>query len=941
MNKSWYISIFPKIGINEPLMQDIKTNLNDFGIEAEIFTIQNYMIHGALNEEQVAEICRNLLIDHVSHQYLINENNFTFPNWKQAYTITIRYKQGVMDATGLSVKQMIQSIGLKVYEVKSGTSILLKTDIEKDKLANAIKNFLVNDLIEDFSITEEKPKKTHTTLIPLSDIDSDALMQLSKDHMLSLNVEEMKKIQHHYQKIGREPYDVELETIAQTWSEHCIHKTFSGTILYQGKEIQSLLKSFIMKATEEIEADWCISVFTDNAGIIKFDDRYGLAVKVETHNHPTALDPYGGAGTGSGGVFRDVMGVGAKPILSTDNLFFGSLDISLDKLPRGVMHPKRLLKGSVSGIRDYGNKMGIPTANGSIGFHKDYLGNPLVYAGCVGILPLKKYVRNHQTGDLVVLVGGKTGRDGIHGVTFASETLTYESEVIASSAVQIGNPLEQKRVLDALLKARDHEAEPLYSAITDCGGGGLSSAIGEMGKDLGVEVNLEKVPLKYDGLLPWEIWISESQERMLLAVPPKNIEKMKEIFDLDNSDLSVIGQFTDSKTLVLTYHDEIVCNLSMEFLHKGIPKVHRNATEYPCIEKTINLEDIESYNKDLRLILAHPMVASKAWIIRQYDHEVQANTITKPLQGEMFDAHGDSCVIKPLTDSWQGFVTSNGFNPSYSRNPRKMALSSIDEAIRNNICSGGRRFAILDNFSWGNPEDGKNLGALVEACQACYEAAIAFKTPFISGKDSLYNDFKSDDGEIITIPHTLLITSVGIVPDIRKSITTDFKSEKSYIYLVGETYQELGGSVFYDIRNIQDGEIPDVDLAKAKLIFDKMIQAIDQDLILSCHDCSDGGLAVTIAEMCFGGNLGVTIDLNKIKTSLDKDYKILFSESNSRFVVEVKDCKAFETWMDGVPIHNIGKITGDKIIINGLMNKNIINERISDLKEIWKKTFDW
>jgi len=335
------------------------------------------------------------------------------------------------------------------------------------------------------------------------------------------------------------------------------------------------------------------------------------------------------------------------------------------------------------------------------------------------------------------------------------------------------------------------------------------------------------------------------------------------------------------------------------------------------------------------------MVASKAWIIRQYDHEVQANTITKPLQGEMFDAHGDSCVIKPLTDSWRGFVTSNGFNPNYSRNPRKMALSSIDEAIRNNICSGGRRFAILDNFSWGNPEDGKNLGALVEACQACYEAAIAFKTPFISGKDSLFNDFKSDDGELITIPHTLLITSVGIIPDIRKSITTDFKSEGSHVYLVGETYQELGGSVFYDIRDIQDGEIPDVDLAKAKLIFDKMIQAIDKDLILSCHDCSDGGLAITIAEMCFGGNLGVTIDLNKIKTSLDKDYKILFSESNSRFVVEVKDCNAFETSMSGVPIHNIGKIAGDKIIINGLINKNIINERISDLKEIWKKTFDW
>jgi len=941
MNKSWYISIFPKNTIIEPLMKDITVNLNDFGIKAEVFTIQNYIIHGALNKEQINNICGDLLVDNVSHQYLVNEDNFKFPDWNQIYTITIRYKQGVMDATGLSAKQMIQSIGLKVSDVKSGTSVLLKSDVGKDSLSQAIKNFLVNNLIQDFSITEEDSKLSHKTLISLSDKDSDGLLQLSNAYMLSLNIKEMKKIQEHYLKMGRDPYDVELETIAQTWSEHCIHKTFSGTIQYKGEEIQSLLKSFIMKATDEINSKWCVSVFTDNAGIINFDDEYGLAVKVETHNHPTALDPYGGAGTGSGGVFRDVMGVGAKPILSTNNLFFGSLDIPLEKLPKGVMHPKRLMKGSVSGIRDYGNKMGIPTANGSIGFHNDYLGNPLVYAGCVGILPLDKYVRNVQKDDLIVLVGGKTGRDGIHGVTFASATLTSESEVISSSAVQIGNPLEQKRVLDALLKTRDIEKKPLYSAITDCGGGGLSSAIGEMGKELGVEVNLETVPLKYDGLLPWEIWVSESQERMLLAVPPKNIEKLKEIFDLENSDLSVVGRFTDTKALILKYHDEVVCNISMEFLHKGVPKVQREATEYSCIEKIINIEDDESYNNDLKSILNHPMIASKSWIIRQYDHEVQANTIIKPLQGKNFDSHGDSCVIKPLTDSWKGFATSNGFNPNYSKNPRKMALSSIDEAIRNNICSGGRRFAILDNFSWGNPEDKQNLGALVEACKACYEAAITFKTPFISGKDSLYNDFKSNDGRIITIPHTLLITCVGIVPDIRKSITTDFKSEGNNVYLIGDTYNELGGSIFNEVRNIQDGVIPDVNLTKAKVLFDNMIKAIDQGLILSCHDCSDGGLAVTLAEMCFGGNFGVKIDLGKIKTSLDKDYQILFSESNSRFIVEVKDSQSFETCMEGVPIYNIGKVEGDKIIVHGLANKNIINERISDLKEIWKKPFDW
>jgi phosphoribosylformylglycinamidine synthase len=896
-----------------------------------------------LSKDQVKDACEEVLVDPVVQQYLIEENQFPLPVTNQSFQVTVGFKKGVMDATGLSVGHTIKILGVDIAEVKSSFSFIIKTNVTQDELTRAIKQFLVNDLIHDFMIkeinTSELSPSSNVSSVPISKLSETGLIRLSNDQMLALNLEEMQRIQSYYSIKNREPTDVELETLAQTWSEHCVHKTFKGLISYKDVTIDSLLKTYIMKATEELNAEWCINVFSDNAGIIQFKDDVGLAVKVETHNHPTALDPYGGAGTGSGGVFRDALGVGAKPIVSMDCLFFGLLDTPNTHLPKGVLHPKRLLKGSVAGIRDYGNKMGIPTANGSIGFHENYLGNPLVFAGVVGLLPLERYVRDPKPGDLIVLVGGRTGRDGIHGVTFASSTLTSESETIASSAVQIGNPLEQKRVLDGLIRSRDSGEKPLYSAITDCGGGGLSSAIGEMGKDLGAEVNLDKVPLKYEGLMPWEIWVSESQERMILAVPPANIKQLIEIFEIENCEASVIGKFTNTKKLVLTFNRNIVCNLEMDFLHNGIPKISRQANPIQLVEEYVDFPEQENYTQDLTEILSHPSIASKEWVIRQYDHEVQANTVIKPLQG--FDGHGNACVIKPLTESWRGFVVSNGFNPNYSLNPRKMTLSSIDEAIRNNICSGGRRFALLDNFSWGNPENEENLAALVEACQACYDSAVTLNTPFISGKDSLYNDFKTDKGETITIPHTLLITCIGIIPDIRKAVTSDFKRKKNHLYIVGDTKRELGGSMFYKLKNLNGGIIPDVNLEKSKQIFNKMVEVIDSGLICSCHDCSEGGLAVTLAEMCFGGNIGAEIDLTNIKTNLTKDYQFLFSESNSRFIVEVNDTSAFENKMNGVPIHKIGVIKGTRLIIYGLSGKKIVDESISELKKIWQNTFAW
>lgn len=939
MIQNWYISVFYKEGFNDPVARSVESNLKEFNIDAYVKSVQNYEIQSELSKRDVTTVCEELLCDKIVQKYYVRKDYFKFPDLNDAWLVKVGYKPGVMDATGLSVNHAINVLGFRVNNVRTAASYLIKANVNYEEIYNVVKQFFANELINDVNIT--KVKQSYYEIVKFSSLSADELVSFSKELMLALNKNEMLEIQRYFKELGREPTDAELETLAQTWSEHCVHKTFKGLITYKGERINSLLDSFIMRATNEIYADWCINVFSDNAGIISFNDLYGLAVKVETHNHPTALDPYGGAGTGSGGVFRDVLGVGAKPILSTDCLFFGSLSTAPQNLPRGVMHPKRLMKGSIAGIRDYGNKMGIPTANGCVGFHEDYLGNPLVFAGVVGLIPKEKYVRKPKPGDSIVLVGGRTGRDGIHGVTFASLTLSSDSETIASSAVQIGNPLEERRVLDGLLRVRDYGDIPLYSAITDCGGGGLSSAIGEMGKDLGAVVNLQEVPLKYEGLQPWEIWISESQERMILAVPPENVTKLIEIFATENCEATVIGEFTNTKRLELKYNAEFICNLDMDFLHNGIPKVSRTAFEKKYEEKFANIKELDDYNEDLKKILAHPIVASKEWVIRQYDHEVQANTIIKPLQGATSDGHGDACVIKPLPDSWRGFIVSNGFNPNFSNNPRKMALNSIDEAIRNNICSGGRRFALLDNFSWGSPEDAENLGALVEACKACYESATFLKAPFISGKDSLYNDFTTDNGKRITIPHTLLITCIGLIPDVRKSITSDFKKEGNSIYLIGVTKRELGGSLFYKVNGVDEGIIPDVDLSNSKNVFEKLIKAIDAELILACHDCSEGGLVVTIAEMCFGGSIGAEIQLSEIKTEINKDYEILFSESNTRFIVEVDDSANFEKMMEGVNVSKIGIVKGDRLTINGLKGNPIIDETINDLKDVWRKTFDW
>ena len=777
------------------------------------------------------------------------------------------------------------------------------------------------------------------TDINLLDANDKQLLQISKELGIGLNFIEMKSIQKYFSKKGRNPTDVELQTIGQTWSEHCFHKTFKGDIVSpDGKLIiSSMFKEYITKATKELDLPWCLSVFEDNAGIVDFEDDCAIAVKVETHNHPSAIEPFGGAATGTGGVIRDILGVWADPIACTDVLCFGPLDYNHDKLPVGTKHPKYIFRGVVAGIGHYGNNMGIPTVNGAIYFDESYVGNVVVYCGCVGILPMSKFVRDTKLGDLAVLAGGRTGRDGIHGVTFASAELTEESEEVSRSAVQIANPIEEEKIKRAIIEIRNQE---LGSAITDLGGGGLSCAVGEMAhrSNCGVHVELEKVLLKYPGIAPWEIHVSESQERMLLSVSEKNLEKVLAIFKSEDVEATPVGRFTEDHTLKVHYRGHIVADLNLHFLFAP-PRTRRIAKWKPPNYVEPAIAEPVDLTQELLEVLSSANVASKECVIRTYDHEVKGNTILKPLQGK-YGGPNDAAVIKPLTDSWRGVVISCGMNPNYGKiDPYWMAASAIDEAIRNNVSVGGRRISLLDNFTWGSPEKPDRLGGLTRACKACYDFAKAFGTPFISGKDSLYNE-----SPLGPVTPTLLITAIGIIPDVRKTVSVDVKKPGNMIYLVGQTYPELGGSEYYRLKGYVGKTVPKVRIEQARKTMNSITNAIDSGYVKSCHDLSEGGLAVAAAEMALSGGYGIELNLKNVPKSNDlrRNDHVLFSESNSRFLVEVaeKNREDFEKLMEGNIFSAVGRVKKRDILsVNGINGEQIVDVRLTGLRNAWKRAF--
>lgn len=969
----WQIDILPASGREDVAGHALQSQAKDLGLSADlkISAAHGFLLQGDLQPADAHRAAQTLLADSIVEATTIapvGDEAVSQSRNDLGQLVYVLPKPGVMDPVALSTLQALQDMGIAVQQVGTFRKYWL-SDLPKDELKVLSDKLLSNDSIERVirgplrlnNLDIGNSYQFQRITVDITSLNDQQLLQLSKQGQLYLTLPEMQTIQRHFSELGRQPTDIELETIAQTWSEHCSHKTLAGRIAYSdpdgSRQFENMLKETIFRATQTIRAelgseDWCVKVFSDNAGVVKFDDQYHLVFKVETHNHPSAIEPYGGANTGIGGVIRDPMGtgLGAKPFCNTDVFCFAPPDTDPASLPPGVLHPRRVMQGVVAGVRDYGNRMGIPTVNGAVYFDPRYLGNPLVYCGNAGLLPVDRVEKNAQAGDWIVTLGGRTGRDGIHGATFSSAELTSESESISGGAVQIGNAITEKMVLDVLMQARDLG---LYSAVTDCGAGGFSSAVGEMGEAIGAEVWLERAPLKYAGLSYTEIWISEAQERMILAVPPAKLEQLKQLCAAEGVEATVIGQFVGTGLLRLMYSGKEVGCLSMEFLHSGRPPVIRQATYQPPAESVAEAPELnpaECQNALLK-ILASLNVASKHWIIRQYDHEVQGGSAIKPLVGPGCNGPSDAAVVRPRLDSRRGVVISCGMNPFYGDfDPYHMAASAIDEAIRNAVAVGAdpSRIAILDNFCWGNTDRPETLGSLVRAALACHDVAVAWKTPFISGKDSLNNEFAWNDEngqrKSIAIPSTLLISALGQVDDVRHCVTMDLKHAGNSIYLVGHTLSELGGSHLFHVLKLHGGRVPRVQLSDAKAIFDSVHAAIRNGLVRASHDLSEGGLAVSLAEMSFAGQLGFDVDIASCAAACGLNCtELLFAESNSRFLLEVPAVSehALQELMAGVPVYRLGAVTDQPQCIVRAASQTIIDVHWQELFHAWHRPLDW
>ena len=1016
------VEVTARRGHLDPLADSVLRQARQQGLTIDSVAVSRvYLIDAPLDDEAVSMIANDLLVDPVTQATTVGARDRSATGSASAAMIEVHYKPGVMDPVAQSTREAILEMfpdlspdGIEVrtgwrYDVVGSDSM----DIDPQSLRAFAEATLANTVIQDVydqpyhprSFTHGSPYVFEVVHVPIRDLDDPALLKLSRDGHLFLNLDEMRAIQTYYRGLsdGREPTDAELETLAQTWSEHCVHKTLKAAIHYQQDStdrspgpgdwakrpghtlhedgsvtINNLLKSTIAAATQELMRDetlggWCVSVFEDNAGIVRFDDEHGVCIKVETHNHPSAIEPYGGAATGIGGCIRDIMGTGltAKPIANMDVFCVSRPD--QESVPNGVIPPRRILERVVAGVRDYGNRMGIPTINGAVWFHDDYVANPLVFAGCVGLIPLDQCFGKAHDGDRIIVLGGRTGRDGIHGATFSSAELTDTHADEFAHAVQIGNPITQKKTLDVILQARDHRDGCLFNGITDCGAGGFSSAVGEMGQELGAAVTLETAPLKYPGLSYTEIWISEAQERMVLAVPQEHIDKLRRLCDDEDVEMCDLGRFGASDDsgqpqLVLTYHGSEVGRLSMDFLHDGLPTPTRRAVYAPPPKvaatdiqgPTPSIGSKADVTEILYRLLAHPNIASKHWIVRQYDHEVQGGSVVKPLVGPGQDGPGDAAVIRPKLASQRGVAigcglatglgekTQGGHGDSYW-----MALAAIDEAVRNVVCVGAdpSQIAILDNFCWPGCDDPAQLASVVRAAQACYDGALAYRTPFVSGKDSLSNQFTTEDGQLITIPPTLLISALGIVPDVSRCVTMDAKAAGNALILVGRTGGELGGSHYQMVTSDMDCDprIPHVDLTTGPRAAQAVAALIAKGLVASAHDCSDGGLLVAAAEMAFSGRVGLDLDLADLPTDGPDTFDLIaacFAESPGRYLLEIElrnlpeVLGAFEG--DRVVHSNIGTWAGhDRLTVRLPESGCIVDEPLDRLRKTWLKPLDW
>ncbi|HWB04998.1 MAG TPA: phosphoribosylformylglycinamidine synthase subunit PurL [Verrucomicrobiales bacterium] len=778
--------------------------------------------------------------------------------------------------------------------------------------------------------------------IPLLHLEGEGLFAISKEMKLSLSREDMLAVQQYYKEAGREPTDVELEVIAQTWSEHCKHRIFSAEITHtvDGRQetVDGVFKTFIRKVSMDIMAKkpgFVLSAFTDNAGFIEIDPGLAACLKVETHNHPSAIEPYAGANTGLGGVIRDILGAGkgAKPVASLDVFCFGRPDTKQEDIrARDVIHPLGIMRGVVRGVRDYGNRMGIPTTGGAVQFDDTFIYNPLVFCGTAGIIPSADIPKEVKPGHVIIAVGARTGLDGLKGATFSSAALGVTSHEEDQTAVQIGNPIEEKKAADFVLDAR---GQGLIECITDCGAGGFSSAAGEMLSETGGEILLDNAPLKQPGLLSWHIFLSESQERMVLAVKEENLPALRTLADVWETELTVLGKSDGTGILKVKHNGFTVCELDCRRLHEA-PRLKLKSTwTTPKWSAPPALPDT-GLGEALRRVISDFAVVSREPIIREYDHEVQGNTVLKPLAGASGDAPQDGSVIR-VDGSRRLLSLALSLLPEWGKyDPHAMGRACVDECVRQLVLTGANpdKLAILDNYCMGNPHDPQELGALVESARGLAEAATVYGTPFISGKDSFYNYFQTEDGPV-SIPVTALISGIGIVEDAAHVTGSSLRKDDSVLCLIGSPAANLGGSVYARTENLTGQPVPQFDPAAALAVYRAYYECVKAGLILSAHDVSEGGLAVTLAEMAFSGKAGLDINLDDTMPAA----AALFNETPGQIVIEVSpaNLEALRSRFADMSFAVLGHATArHRNLTVSKAGAPVLSEDVGGLKALWK-----
>lgn len=957
---------------------------SDLGIEVEeVSIIRAYVLDFDLPEDKLDFVGAQAFTDPIIEHYSVNKPLAKDFDW----VLEVGFKPGVTDNIGRTSKVAVEDAAQQKVDgdVYTTTQYVIKGNLTHDQVETIASKLIANGLIQRWDIVSKAdwdpnvgvgitvPKVTSEHQPVVNEINleisDEELMKMSKDMLLALSLVEMKTIQAYYrdpeviknrEAVGLKamPTDVELELLAQTWSEHCKHKIFNAKINYEDKEtgekehIDSIFKTFVKGSTDTINSDFLVSVFHDNAGIISFDDKHNIVMKVETHNSPSALDPYGGALTGIVGVNRDPLGtgLGCRLIFNTDVFCFASPFYD-GEIPPKLLHPKRVLEGVRMGVEHGGNKSGIPTVNGSLVFHERFLGKPLVYCGTGGIMPKTvagkpSHVKVIEPGFKIIMTGGKIGKDGIHGATFSSEELHEGSPV---TAVQIGDPITQKKMSDFILEARDLD---LYDGITDNGAGGLASSVGETAEySGGAWLDLQRCPLKYPGLDPWEILESEAQERMTLAVSDDKLEAFMQLARDRDVDAWVLGEYTDSGFFKALWGEQVVCLLDMKFLHEGLSQMDLEAVWERPTHPDPDTSGVNP-NEMLSKLLGRLNICSKEYVVRQYDHEVQGMSVVKPLTGCRNDGPSDAAVVKPLADSDEGIVTAHGICPKYADlDTYHMTACAIDEAMRGHVAVGGDPgyVAGLDNFCWCDPvesektPDGKyKLAQLVRANKALYDYSVAYACPPISGKDSMKNDY-SIEGTKISIPPTLLFSTIGKIEDVNKAVTMDVKDIGDLVYVLGATKDELGGSEYYDELGAIGNNVPKVDHQKAKKMYFALHEAMKKSLVASCHDLSDGGMGVALAEAAFAGCYGIDADIDKAVCEIEGVDKVLFSESASRFIVTVKpvDQDEFEKEMAGNDFGLIGTVTEATDLVLRYKGQEVIRQDIEALRNAWQETMRW